>query len=80
MAHQGFAGSDIHPELPNTPSDASKPDVTNPSNLAPVDPLQKREDREDIKAAIVETKLRRWALIGFIAAPAAYFAWQALGG
>lgn len=76
MSSKGFAGSDIHPEHPEQPADGSKPDVTNPSNLAPVDPLEKREDRADIKAAILETKLRRWALIAFVAVPAIYFVWQ----
>lgn len=76
MKSRGFAGSEIHPELPEQPSNGSKPDVTNPSNLAPVDPSERREDRTDIKAAILETKLRRWSLIGFIVVPAIYFVWQ----
>ena len=54
----------------------SKPEVTNPKNLAPVDPNEPRAEREDIKAAIFETKLRRWALIGFIVAAIIYFVWQ----
>lgn len=54
----------------------SKPEVTNPKNLAPVDPHESRAEREDIKAAIVETKLRRWALLGFILAAVIYFVWQ----
>lgn len=54
----------------------TKPEVTNPKNLAPVDPNESRADREDIKAAIFETKLRRWALIGFILAAIIYFVWQ----
>ena len=41
--------------------------------LAPVDPQQPRERREDIRAAIFETKLRRWALIGFVAAGALFW-------
>ncbi|MBM7052267.1 MULTISPECIES: long-chain fatty acid--CoA ligase [unclassified Rothia (in: high G+C Gram-positive bacteria)] len=76
MSGKGFAGSDIHPELPEQPSDGFKPDVTNPANLAPVDPTEKREEREDIKAAILETKLRRWALLAFIVMPALYVIWQ----
>ncbi|MDO4884792.1 MAG: long-chain fatty acid--CoA ligase [Rothia sp. (in: high G+C Gram-positive bacteria)] len=55
-------------------SEASKPEVTNPANLAPVDPQQPREKREDIRAAIFETKLRRWALIGFVGAGALFWA------
>lgn len=54
----------------------SKPEVTNPKNLAPVDPNEPRAEREDIKAAVFETKLRRWALIGFIVAAIIYFVWQ----
>lgn len=56
----------------------TKPEVTNPKNLAPVDPNESRAEREDIKAAILETKLRRWALIGFIVAAIVYFMWQGL--
>lgn len=56
----------------------TKPEVTNPKNLAPVDPNESRAEREDIKAAILETKLRRWALIGFIVAAIVYFIWQGL--
>lgn len=56
----------------------AKPEVTNPKNLAPVDPHETREQREDIRAAIFETKLRRWALIGFILAAVIYFVWQGL--
>lgn len=58
------------------PHDDSKPEVTNPKNLAPVDSSESREEREDIKAAILETKLRRWALLGFMLAAVVYFAWQ----
>lgn len=57
-----------------------KPETTNPSNLAPVDPHEKFEDRADIKHARFETKLRRWALFGFVAAVAIYFIWQAVAG
>lgn len=57
-----------------------KPEVTNPANLAPVDPHEKLEDRADIKAARFETKLRRWALFGVVTAIAIYFVWQALTG
>lgn len=53
-----------------------KPEVTNPANLAPVDPAESREERQDIKAAIFETKLRRWALAGFVAVPVIYFVVQ----
>lgn len=53
-----------------------KPETTNPANLAPVDPTEKFADRKDIKAAKFETRLRRWALLGFIAAIAIYFVWQ----
>lgn len=49
-------------------SETPKPEVTNPANLAPVDPQQPHEKREDIRAAIFETKLRRWALLGFVVA------------
>ena len=54
-------------EQPSDSAETPKPEVTNPANLAPVDPQQPRERREDIRAAIFETKLRRWALIGFVA-------------
>ena len=54
-------------------SSEPKPEVTNPSNLAPVDPQESRDQRQDIKAAKIETRLRRWALVGFIAAPIIYF-------
>lgn len=53
-----------------------KPETTNPANLAPVDPTEKFADRKDIKAAKFETRLRRWALLGVIAAIAIYFVWQ----
>lgn len=62
----------------STPEAETKPEVTNPKNLAPVDPNESRAEREDIKAAILETKLRRWALIGFIVAAIVYFMWQGL--
>lgn len=62
----------------STPEPETKPEVTNPKNLAPVDPNESRAEREDIKAAILETKLRRWALIGFIVAAIVYFMWQGL--
>lgn len=55
-----------------------KPEVTNPSNLAPVDPAEPRAERQDIRAAKVETKLRRWALLGFVVAPIVYFVVQQL--
>lgn len=58
----------------------SKPEVTNPKNLAPVDPTESREQREDIRAAIFETRLRRWALLGFILAAVVYFVWQVVSG
>ena len=51
-----------------------KPETTNPSNLAPLD------QRADIRAARFETKLRRWALFGVVAAVAIYFVWQAVAG
>ncbi|MDY3049317.1 MAG: hypothetical protein SOR40_06040 [Rothia sp. (in: high G+C Gram-positive bacteria)] len=57
-----------------------KPEVTNPSNLAPVDPAESLEDRPDIRAARLETKLRRWVLFGVLAAVAIYFVWQAVAG
>lgn len=69
-------------EQPSDSAETPKPEVTNPANLAPVDPQQPRERREDIRAAIFETKLRRWALIGFVAAGALFwgdFAASALG-
>lgn len=53
-----------------------KPETTNPANLAPVNPTEKFADRKDIKAAKFETRLRRWALLGVIAAIAIYFVWQ----
>lgn len=53
-----------------------KPETTNPANLAPVDPTEKFADRKDIKAAKFEIRLRRWALLGVIAAIAIYFVWQ----
>lgn len=53
-----------------------KPETTNPANLAPGDPTEKFADRKDIKAAKFETRLRRWALLGVIAAIAIYFVWQ----
>ncbi|MDO4898144.1 MAG: hypothetical protein Q3965_02445 [Rothia sp. (in: high G+C Gram-positive bacteria)] len=55
-----------------------KPETTNPANLAPVDPAEKFADRKDIKAAKFETRLRRWALFGVLAAIALYFVWQSL--
>lgn len=60
-------------EQPSDSAEAPKPEVTNPANLAPVDPQQPRERREDIRTAIFETKLRRWALIGFVAAGALFW-------
>lgn len=54
-------------------SQEPKPEVTNPANLAPVDPTESRDQRQDIKAAKVETKLRRWALLAFVLAPIIYF-------
>ncbi|MGV3104113.1 hypothetical protein [Rothia sp. 32237D007AR] len=57
-----------------------KPETTNPSNLAPVDPNETLEQRADIRAARLETKLRRWALCGVVAAVAIYFMWQAVAG
>lgn len=57
-----------------------KPEVTNPANLAPVDPNEPLESRPDIRAARFETKLRRWALFGVVAAVALYFVWQAVAG
>ncbi|MFW0112699.1 hypothetical protein ACN082_10235 [Rothia sp. CCM 9417] len=57
-----------------------KPEVTNPANLAPVDPNEPLDERPDIRAARFETKLRRWALFGVVAAIALYFAWQAVTG
>ena len=62
--------------MPQDFSSELKPEVTNPSNLAPVDPTESRDQRQDIKAAKVETKLRRWALAGFVAAPIVYFVVQ----
>ena len=50
-------------EQPSDSAETPKPEVTNPANLAP----------EDIRAAIFETKLRRWALIGFVAAGALFW-------
>lgn len=57
-----------------------KPETTNPSNLAPVDPNETLEQRADIRAARFETKLRRWALFGVVAAVVIYFVWQAVVG
>lgn len=57
-----------------------KPEVTNPSNLAPVDPTERHDERPDIRAARFETRLRRWALGGVLAAVAIYFVWQAVAG
>ena len=57
-----------------------KPETTNPSNLAPVDPNETLERRADIRAARFETKLRRWALFGVVAAVVIYFVWQAVVG
>lgn len=57
-----------------------KPEVTNPANLAPVDPDEPLEERADIRAARFETKLRRWALFGVVAAIAIYFVWQTVAG
>ncbi|GGH67143.1 long-chain fatty acid--CoA ligase [Rothia aerolata] len=72
------APKDSSPEpAPEEPAD-SKPEVTNPKNLAPVDPNEPREERKDIKAARFETKLRRWALLGFVLAALIYFVWQSL--
>lgn len=56
----------------------SKPEVTNPSNLAPVDPSEPLEQRADIRAARLGTRLRRWVLWGVVAAVALYFVWQSL--
>ena len=53
-----------------------KPETTNPANLAPVDPTEKFADRKDIKAAKFEARLRRWAMVGVIAAIAISFVWQ----
>lgn len=53
-----------------------KPETTNPSNLAPVDPHESLEERADIRAARFETRLRRWTLVGVVAAVAIYFVWQ----
>lgn len=61
-------------------SEGKKPEVTNPSNLAPVDPHEKLDERADIRAARFETRLRRWALVGVVAAVALYFIWQAIAG
>ncbi|MFW0109074.1 long-chain fatty acid--CoA ligase [Rothia sp. P7181] len=62
----------------DTGSLSDKPEVTNPSNLAPVNPHEPRQKREDIRAAIFETKLRRLALAGFVFAAVAYFVWQGI--
>lgn len=60
------------------PSPDAKPEVTNPSNLAPVDPSESVSERKDIRAAKLETRLRRWALAGFVLVPAVYFVVQRL--
>lgn len=62
--------------MPHDYSSDPKPEVTNPANLAPVDPNESRDQRQDIKAAKVETKLRRWALAGFVVAPIIYIVVQ----
>ncbi len=71
----GMDSSDFPDNGTRQPTD-SKPEVTNPKNLAPVDPTEPRSEREDIKAAILETKLRRWALAGMVCAAVIYFVAQ----
>ncbi len=57
----------------------SKPEVTNPKNLAAVDPQESLQQRQDIKAAKMGTRLRRWALLGLILTTLIYSLYQLLG-